>query len=88
MPVTETETALAKQIRDKSQQYITERRKSRDMKKHLTDLTSVVTQCLAAYDAEMCKPSTPDRSGRIAKISNALNLQNDIAKRFGLGITK
>ncbi len=58
----------------------------RDLKKHLRDLTEVVTQCLAAYDAEMCKPSNSDRGSRIAKISNALNLQNDIAKRFGLGV--
>lgn len=60
-------------------------REARELKKHLRDLTNTVTQCLAAYDAEMAKPSSPERGGRIAKISNALNLQNDIARRFGLG---
>ncbi len=65
-----------------------QKRKVRDLTKHLRDLTGTVTQCLAAYDAEMAKPSSPDRGSRIAKISNALNLQNDIAKRFGLGLIK
>lgn len=63
-------------------------RQARELKKHLRDLTVCVTQCLAALDAEMLKPSTPERGSRIARISNALNLQNDIARRFGLGLTK
>lgn len=86
--MTPEQKVLFNRVADKSDQYLAEKRKARELKKHLTDLTAVVTQCLAAYDAEMCKPSTPDRGGRIAKISNALNLQNDIARRFGLGITK
>lgn len=68
----------AKQLRD--------RRKARELKKHLTDLTATVTAFLAALDAEMCKTSSADRGRAIAKMSNALNLQNNIAKRFGLGV--
>ncbi len=82
------EKILSDLVAEKSNQYVAERRKSRELKKHLTDLTKTVTVCVAQIDAEMCLPSTPERGGRIAKICNALNLQNDIAKRFGLGITK
>jgi hypothetical protein len=57
----------------------------RNSKKHLTALTNSVATCLRAMDEEMAKPSSPERGSRIAKISNALNLQNDIARRFGLG---
>lgn len=85
MQVTEAETALAKQIGEKSQQYLAERRKVRELTKHLRDITACVTICLTHLDAEMARLSSPERGGRIARISNALNLQNDIARRFGLG---
>lgn len=60
-------------------------RDARNLKKHLRDLTATVKICLEHLDAEMAKPSSPERGGKIARISNALNLQNDIARRFGLG---
>lgn len=84
----EAEKILFNRVADKSDQYLAEKRKVRELTKHLRELTDIVTQCLTALDAEMVKPSSPERGGRIAKISNALNLQNDLAKRFGLGITK
>ena len=59
-------------------------RELRHAKKYLRELTRAVTQALAALDAEMKKPSTNERGQRIAKISNFLELQNDLAKRFGL----
>lgn len=62
-----------------------EKRKIRELTKHLRDLTGAVKLCLAALDAEMAKPSSAERGSRIAKISNALQMQNDIARRFGLG---
>ena len=57
----------------------------RALKRHLRDLTRNVGECLDAIDAEMERPSTPERSKRIAAICNALNMSNDMAKRFGLG---
>lgn len=85
--MTPVEKVLFNRVADKSNQYIAERRKNRDLKKHLKDLTATVSCCLVTLDAEMAKPSSPERGGRIARISNALNLQNDIARRLGLGIT-
>lgn len=77
---------MVNRVADKSDQYVAERKKNRELTKHLRDLTYTVIQCLAALDAEMVKPSNPERGKRIAQISNTLNLQNDIARRFGLGI--
>lgn len=62
-----------------------EQRQIRNLKRHLRDLTRDVGACLKALDAEMVKPSTPERGQRLAAICNALNLSNDMAKRFGLG---
>lgn len=81
----ESEKILFNRVADKSDQYVAERRKNRELTKHLRDLTDTVKICLASLDAEMAKPSSPERGGRIARISNALNFQNDIARRFGLG---
>jgi hypothetical protein len=61
------------------------RRCTSEYRKHLRDLTRHVTECLAAIDGEMAKPSSPERGKRIAAICNALNMSNDMAKRFGLG---
>lgn len=83
--MTPAQTILFNRVADKSDQLVAERRKARELKKHLRDLTATVSQCLAALDAEMKEPSTVQRGSRIANISNALNLQNDIAMRFGLG---
>lgn len=62
-----------------------EKRKVRELRKHLTDLTAVTKKAIAAIDAEMKLPSTPDRGSRIAKITNCLELQNDLAIKLGLG---
>lgn len=55
-------------------------------KRYLRELTEAVKACLDALDAEMKQPSTVDRGRRIAQICNKLNIANDIARRFGLGI--
>ena len=57
-----------------------------DEKKYLKQLTDAVLQCLEAIDTEMKLPSTHERGQRIAKICNALEIANDLARRFGLGI--
>lgn len=81
----EAEKILFNRVADKSDQYLAEKRKVRELTKHLRDLTATVKICLSSLDAEMAKPSSSERGGKIARISNALNLQNDIARRFGLG---
>lgn len=58
---------------------------SKQVREQLKALTKVAQQCLDALDAEMAKPSSPERGQRIAAIANALNLQNSMARRFGLG---
>lgn len=83
--MTPAQKVLVNRVADKSDQYLAEKRKVRELTKHLRDLTATVKICLDHLDTEMAKPSGPERGGRIARISNALNLQNDIARRFGLG---
>lgn len=57
-----------------------------ELRKHLRDLTKSVETCLAALDAEMAGKSSHERGKRVAAICNHLNLTNDMAKRFGLGL--
>ena len=52
--------------------------------KHLKELTTCVSVFLRHLDAEMVKPSTVERGGRIAKLSNMLEMANDGALHFGL----
>lgn len=70
---------------DKEAQRIKAIRRRRQLNRHLRDLTETVTAFLAALDAEMAKPASPERGGRIAALSNRLNLQNDLSRRYGLG---
>lgn len=55
------------------------------LKRELKGLCDVVRKVLDSVDKEMVKPSTPERGKRIAKIMNALNIQYDCARHFGLG---
>jgi len=57
-----------------------------ELKRYLESLTNAVGLCLKAFDTEMGKPSDIERGKRIAKICNALELENDQARYFGLGI--
>jgi len=63
-----------------------EERKIRELRKHLRDLTQTVMRYLSLMDEAMKMPSTEDRGKRIAQLNNQLELQNDIAKRYGLEI--
>jgi len=56
-------------------------------KKYLLTLTATVARCVDMLDAEMKNPSTPERGRVIAKISNALEMANDQAWYFGLGLS-
>ena len=63
-----------------------EQREAREVKKHLRNLVSVCEQAVKAIDAEMERPSTPERGKRIAAITNFLETNKDLAKRFGLNL--
>lgn len=61
----------------------------RDAKRHkkaLVKLTNAVRMYLEQLDKVMEGPSTPERGQQIAQLSNALELANDSARHFGLGI--
>lgn len=59
---------------------------SQKEQKYLRELTACVRAHLAALDAEMEQPSTANRGRRIAALCNSLELANDRARHFGLGI--
>lgn len=58
----------------------------KELRQRLKALTAAVMKTIAAIDAEMKRPSTPDRGKRIAAITNALEIENDKARYFGLGV--
>ena len=58
----------------------------RELRKHLRDLITTCEATIAALDTEMKKPSDVNRGKRIAALCNALEMQKDVAKHFGLGI--
>jgi hypothetical protein len=62
------------------------RKQNREYKHYLSLLTKQVTAFLAQLDVEMSQPSTPERGRRIAQLTGALELANDQAKRYGLGL--
>lgn len=55
-------------------------------REHLATLTAFVAGTIAKLDAEMRLPSDHARGQRIAKIMNDLEMANDRARYFGLGI--
>lgn len=56
----------------------------RSARKALRELSDDVKNFLAALDVEMKKPSSLDRGARVAVAANALNLRNDMVRRFSL----
>lgn len=60
----------------------------REMRKHLRSITAHVAAFAAAMDVQMLGKSTPDRGRRISELVNGLELQNDLALRFGLGLER
>lgn len=61
-------------------------RDSRKYKKHLKDLTVEVNTCLEAIDKVIKKFPFHDCGRLVAQITNALEMENDRARYFGLGI--
>jgi len=55
-------------------------------RKHLMDLTQAVGNFLTTLDRLMRTPSTIKRGQDITQLCNALELTNDLARHFGLGI--
>jgi hypothetical protein len=62
------------------------RSEARKLRDSLTTLTTTVMQILGHLDNEMKKPSTVARGRRIAVLCNHLEIANDSARYFGLGI--
>lgn len=60
------------------------KRELRLLRRELSDLVTQVAICCRCLDDEMKKPASPERGGRIAKITNALEMQKDSARHFGL----
>jgi hypothetical protein len=61
-------------------------RKIGEVREYLARLTTATGTLLAALDAEMRRPSDADRGRRVAAILDALEMANDSATFFGLGI--
>lgn len=63
-----------------------EERQARKCRKELKHLTDQVQAFIILVDHEMKKPSTSERGSRIADLCNKLQMQNDVARRFTLGL--
>lgn len=63
-------------------------RDCRDAKRYLRDLIKATEAAINMVDLEMNRPSDVERGKRIASIMNSLEMQKDLAKRFGLPATK
>ncbi len=62
-----------------------DQRTVRELRRHLRDLTNVVSGVVGALDHEMKQPSSAVRGQRIAALTNTLQFANDSARHFGLG---
>ena len=62
------------------------KREARKYKRALAALTAAVAQCVEELDATMREPESRGRGRKIAAVSNALEMANDTARYFGLGV--
>ena len=62
------------------------RREAREYRKHLATLTVAVLAYLSRLDTAMKAPASHARDQEIARLANALEMANDKARHFGLGI--
>lgn len=62
------------------------RKEARELRKALVILTKNVRWFIAQLDVVMANPSTVEREKIIAKLSNELEIANDLARHFDLGI--
>lgn len=58
----------------------------RKLKKHLKELVKAIEIHLAQLDKAMQGPSTPERGKQVAQLCNALEIEKDRARFFGLDI--
>lgn len=63
-------------------------REIREQQKHFKTLGTQVISFLAQMDVVMLGPSTPERGNKIGKLCGDLEMANDIALRFGLGLQR
>lgn len=59
------------------------RKDCRDRKRELEQIVKDIEAFLQALDAEMKRPSSPERGRRVAALSNALEMRKDVI-RFGV----
>jgi hypothetical protein len=52
----------------------------------LISLTTAVMTSIVQLDNEMQKPESRERGARLAKLTNLLEMENDRARFFGLGV--
>lgn len=62
------------------------KRESSKLRKALADLTDLNLRFIAALDAEMEQPATPERGSRVARLSNALEMATDRVRYFTLKV--
>lgn len=63
-------------------------REIREQQKHFKILGTQIIAFLAQMDVVMHGPSTPERGSKIGKLCGDLEMANDIAMRFGLGLQR
>ncbi|MDE2096353.1 MAG: hypothetical protein KGL39_03840 [Patescibacteria group bacterium] len=61
---------------------------AKEYRRFLINLSAATDQAIMLIDQAMKGPSTLDRGKTIARIMNALQLENDIVKRFALARSK
>jgi len=61
-------------------------KKMSEAERRLRELTTFVCKFLNAMDDEMKMHESPERGKRIAQFCNQLEIENDRARFFGLGI--
>jgi hypothetical protein len=57
------------------------------LRRHLKALTGAVQHSIKALDDVMQSPENHERGKKVARITNFLELENDKARHFGLGIS-
>ena len=63
-----------------------EQREIKNLKKHLRGLTAQVMTTVASIDRLMTMPESPTRGKLVAEAMNALEMSNDGARYFALGV--
>lgn len=62
------------------------RKEALRLRKHLAELSNANLGFIFQFDELMRQPSTVDRGKAVAKLLNALDMANDSARYFGLGV--